>query len=166
MKLYLIRHGQSLANITGINDPNSPLTHDGILQCKRLNKKLESMHITFDKVLVSSLLRAQQSFEYMFHEIKFEQSETLPELREFESYPNQAEPQETEAGFEQRVATFISEIMVPSIRKTKKNQTTTTIAIVSHAFWCQEFVKQILHLPKRSDAQLLRNAEFSVWNLS
>ena len=58
MKLYVVRHGQTLANIekTVSGDKESPLTSEGINQAKKLAEELKD--INFDIVFSSPLLRA------------------------------------------------------------------------------------------------------------
>ena len=61
MRIYVIRHGQSEANLlvahAGWN--NVPLTEKGIAQAKAVGERLKDLH--FDKVIVSDTYRAQQT---------------------------------------------------------------------------------------------------------
>ncbi len=58
MKLYVVRHGQTLANTlqTVSGDKESPLTAEGIRQAKSLGEEFKD--INFDVVFSSPLLRA------------------------------------------------------------------------------------------------------------
>lgn len=61
MKVYVIRHGQSEANLRGAHAgwAQIPLTEKGIAQAKAVGERIR--RLTFDKVIVSDLLRAEQT---------------------------------------------------------------------------------------------------------
>lgn len=63
MRIYVIRHGQSEANLVvahaGWNDV--PLTEKGIAQAKAVGERLKGLH--FDKVIASDTHRAQQTVQ-------------------------------------------------------------------------------------------------------
>ena len=61
MRIYVIRHGQSEANLNRIHGgwAQVPLTEKGLAQAAAAGQRLQGMH--FDKVIVSDLLRAQQT---------------------------------------------------------------------------------------------------------
>ena len=68
-EIYLIRHGQSEANIAlDLDNPNyyydSKLTHIGKKQAQKTEKKLKN--INFDLMLCSPLSRALQTFSFIF----------------------------------------------------------------------------------------------------
>lgn len=67
MKLYLIRHGQSVANRDCVSAgwDEYPLTELGREQARRVGGHLRRMK-PFDKIYVSDLLRARQTFECAF----------------------------------------------------------------------------------------------------
>lgn len=61
MRIYVIRHGESEANLRVAHAgwAQVPLTEKGIAQAKTVSARLCGLH--FDKVIVSDLLRAQQT---------------------------------------------------------------------------------------------------------
>lgn len=61
MRIYVIRHGQSEANLRVAHAgwAQVPLTEKGIAQAKAAGERIRGLH--FDKVIVSDLLRAQQT---------------------------------------------------------------------------------------------------------
>ena len=63
MRIYVIRHGQSEANLKTAHAGWSqvPLTEKGIAQAQAVQPRLRELH--FDKVIVSDLLRARQTAE-------------------------------------------------------------------------------------------------------
>lgn len=65
MKIYFIRHGETVWNTLKIfqGSSNSPLTEKGILQAKKLGKRLEN--IEFNKFYSSPLGRAIQTSKYI-----------------------------------------------------------------------------------------------------
>lgn len=79
MKLYLIRHGQSEANLKKIHGGwlDAPLTERGRAEAKSAGKLLKD--VAFDKVYTSDLIRAIQTAEIALPEYKKMQ---LPQLRE------------------------------------------------------------------------------------
>ena len=67
MKLYLIRHGQSVANRDHLAAGwgEFPLTEAGVMQAKKLGERLREQP-PFDKIYVSDLVRTRQTFEHVF----------------------------------------------------------------------------------------------------
>jgi len=65
MRLWLIRHGQTQANVAGLYSGHSPtpLTAKGIAQAQTLRELLQN--VPFDYVLCSELERAQQTADYV-----------------------------------------------------------------------------------------------------
>lgn len=63
MRIYVIRHGQSEANLKMAHAgwAQVPLTEKGIAQAQAVRPRLEELH--FDKVIVSDLRRARQTAE-------------------------------------------------------------------------------------------------------
>ena len=62
MKLYMIRHGQSVANLEHLFSlPEVSLTEEGKRDAERAGRMLQGL--TFDRVLVSPYLRARQTQE-------------------------------------------------------------------------------------------------------
>ena len=62
--LYIVRHGQSQANATGIlqgSQIDTPLTEKGRQQASLVRQQLQSRKIFFDLVVASPLLRAAQT---------------------------------------------------------------------------------------------------------
>ena len=76
MRIYAIRHGQSEANLHRMHGgwAQVPLTEKGIAQAIAAGQRLQGMH--FDKVMVSDLLRAQQTAEHVLPGFEY-----LPDLR-------------------------------------------------------------------------------------
>ena len=63
MKLYLVRHGQSEANLRDMmSTPQVLLTEQGIADAVRVGKMLRK--VNFDRVFVSPYLRAIQTQQY------------------------------------------------------------------------------------------------------
>lgn len=63
MKLYMIRHGESYANREGLFSlPTVSLTENGIRDAESVGRMIRGM--TFDRVLVSPYLRAQETQRY------------------------------------------------------------------------------------------------------
>ncbi len=61
MKVYLIRHGESLSNASNtVASPKTPLTEDGIIQVKLLRDTLFK-NITFTAIYTSPLERTKQT---------------------------------------------------------------------------------------------------------
>lgn len=79
MKLYIARHGQSLANQQAWYSGWSqvPLTEQGITDAKRAGKYLKGL--SFDRIYSSDLIRAVQTAQ---HALPGCQPIQLPELRE------------------------------------------------------------------------------------
>lgn len=77
--LYIVRHGESRANVTGMWGANEPLTDKGKAQAKALYEKMKGVH--FDAVYSSDLIRAQQTVELIALEKKL-QIKTTEALRE------------------------------------------------------------------------------------
>lgn len=93
IKLYLIRHGESVQNtkpdLMG-QEPHEPLSDLGQLQAEKLGKYFESKRIVFDEVYCSHYTRATQThlFAMTEHESqkKFNNSvEYVPALREYDA---------------------------------------------------------------------------------
>lgn len=61
MKIYLIRHGESLANIDSLfcGATDSPLSEKGILQAERVREKLKD--VVFERAVTSDLSRAHDT---------------------------------------------------------------------------------------------------------
>ena len=68
--IYLVRHGESEANITGIVGGDTPLTQKGKKQALRLGEKLTD--VNFSAVFSSNLKRAKQTAEYIVQGRQFE----------------------------------------------------------------------------------------------
>lgn len=88
MKLYLIRHGQTLLNQSNVHQySTTPLSEKGLLQAEVLARRLEHAHI--DRIYSSPMLRAQQTAQVIS---KYSKKEliTLDELREVKR-PSQIE---------------------------------------------------------------------------
>ncbi len=73
MKIYLVRHGQSEANVQRIiaGHGSYPLTELGRNQAKSLGKRFLKMKIKFDAVYASDIVRAAETAELICNEIGF-----------------------------------------------------------------------------------------------
>ncbi len=80
MKLYMIRHGQSEANIAGVygGQCQIPLTAQGEEEARRAGKLLEGLN--FDKVYTSDLIRAIRTQELAYPADEVERLELLREM--------------------------------------------------------------------------------------
>lgn len=65
MKLFLVRHGETEANRSGVYSgiSDTPLNNNGILQAQALAKALAGIH--FDGVITSKLIRTCQTASYI-----------------------------------------------------------------------------------------------------
>lgn len=60
MNVYIVRHGQSEGNASGVHQPpNSPLSGLGIIQADKIASRFENMQV--DVIIASPLLRAKQT---------------------------------------------------------------------------------------------------------
>ena len=80
MKIYLIRHGQSVTNRDKLHAGwmQVPLSDEGVLQAKQVGAFLKSLK--FDKIYSSDLLRAKQTLEYALGVCEYEESAAIREL--------------------------------------------------------------------------------------
>ena len=66
MKVFLVRHGTSIAHETGKRQsPDSPLSGKGREQTRALGRRIKKWGVSFDKVITSNLTRASQTAEIM-----------------------------------------------------------------------------------------------------
>jgi probable phosphoglycerate mutase len=85
MQLYVIRHGQTYANVLDLCDSNvkenSKLTGLGLRQAENAAKKLKN--IDFDAIFVSELFRTHQTARIInkFHKKRFIQDKRLDDLK-------------------------------------------------------------------------------------
>lgn len=81
MKLYLIRHGESVANINDLyHFPDTPLSKEGEKQSKTIAQRISKIHIDF--IYSSDFLRARQT-AMVISEKTEKRIEFTPLLREF-----------------------------------------------------------------------------------
>jgi broad specificity phosphatase PhoE len=78
-KIYLVRHGQSEANVADLYGLDTPLTQKGQKQIAELSEKLRNIH--FDAIFSSTMLRAKQSAQIIALDHKLA-VETIHALRE------------------------------------------------------------------------------------
>jgi broad specificity phosphatase PhoE len=84
MELYVVRHGQTYANLLGLCDSNikenAKLTGLGIKQAEAAAIKLKK--IKFDKMFVSELFRTHQTGDIInkFHKLKYVQDSRLDDI--------------------------------------------------------------------------------------
>ncbi len=61
MKLYLVRHTESVSNKNGVNsDANSPLTENGVIQARHLGQRLVAQE-NFKMIYFSPFVRSKQT---------------------------------------------------------------------------------------------------------
>ena len=73
MRIYIIRHGQSVDNATGtISGPNAPLSDLGRVQAKSIGQKLLEIGIGFDVVYSSTFQRASETARIICNELGIE----------------------------------------------------------------------------------------------
>ncbi len=73
MKIFIIRHGQSVDNATGtISGPNVPLSDLGREQAKSIGQKLLDMGTEFDAVYSSTFQRASETARIICNELGIE----------------------------------------------------------------------------------------------
>jgi broad specificity phosphatase PhoE len=68
--IYIVRHGQSEANVAKLHGLNTKLSPKGQEQAKELSKKLQNIH--FDAIFSSPLVRAKETVEFIAKEQKLE----------------------------------------------------------------------------------------------
>lgn len=68
--IYIVRHGESEANVAKLYGLNTRLTPNGRAQAKMLSKKFKNIH--FDAVFSSPLLRAKETVSLITEERKLE----------------------------------------------------------------------------------------------
>lgn len=110
--LYIIRHGQTDLNKQGIvqgRGINSPLNEHGILQAQAFYKSYK--HISFDRVITSTLLRTHQTVEGFIKDgIPWTQHEGLDEIS-WGVYEGKLQDDEISNGFDKLVASWTSGIL-------------------------------------------------------
>lgn len=147
MKLYVIRHGETLSNLTGIVSGRSDegLTKNGIKQAQELNQKLEK--ITFDAVYVSPMKRTIETANIIVPEYQYIIDERISE-RDLGSLKNRtidelwklplwnsltekrtAEGAETFASGLERVEDFLI-----SLRERFSDKKDAKILLITHSF--------------------------------
>ena len=84
MRFYLVRHGQSEANVLNLiaGHSNHPLTDSGKQQAKTLGKELLEKEIKFDRVYSSDIRRAAETARIICDEIVIEDIVYDKRLRE------------------------------------------------------------------------------------
>ena len=68
MKLYLIRHGIAVEPTEHLPDADRPLTVRGQEKIKAIAGQLRALHLKFDRLLASPLLRAQETASLLQHQ--------------------------------------------------------------------------------------------------
>lgn len=128
MKVYLLRHGESVHNARGYSGKDCPLTDKGIKQANSING-------SFDIVICSSLKRAKQTLENSKLEYKYLYiSELCREIKKDISDVKHDEPdnfkRETHIELVKRVTQFKN--ILKTFPKDKK------ILVVSHCIFLEE----------------------------
>lgn len=147
MKLYVIRHGETLSNLSGVVSGRSDegLTENGIKQAQELNTKLEK--ISFDAVYVSPMKRTIETaniivpeYQYVIDERIAERdlgsinNRTIDELWELPLWNSltekrTAEGAETFASGLERVEDFLA-----SLKKQFSDKKDAKILLITHSF--------------------------------
>lgn len=70
--IYLVRHGEYLDNTD--NDANHHLTPTGKKQATVTGQRLKELGIKFDRVVASTMTRAQETMECIIKEVEFDKS--------------------------------------------------------------------------------------------
>lgn len=164
MKLYVVRHGETLANIqkTVSGDKETPLTTKGIRQAKELGELFST--ISFDVVFSSPLLRAIDTARFItkktvhIDERLIERNYGINEGKlmkdtnpdELWDYNLNADKDEVEPVKEvlKRVSSFLEEI--------KTNYPDKTILVVTHSGIARAIYYNINKIPKDGN---LKNVE-------
>ena len=83
-RLFLIRHGQDTDNAHGILNGrrDEPLTDIGVAQAYEVAAKIKTVGITFDKVYISPLQKAQHTAKIVASYLNITDTEMAPELIE------------------------------------------------------------------------------------
>jgi broad specificity phosphatase PhoE len=68
--IYIVRHGQSEANVSKLHGLNTKLSPKGQEQAKKLSKKFQDIH--FDAIFSSPLVRAKETVRFIAEEQKLE----------------------------------------------------------------------------------------------
>ena len=166
MKLYVVRHGETLANIqnTVSGDKESPLTMKGIAQAKALG--LEFNDTNFDIVFSSPLLRAIDTARYItrktvhiderliernygLNEGKLIKNTNPEELWDYNLNTSKYENEPVQ-DLLKRVGSFLKEL--------KANYQDKTVLVVTHSGIARAIHYNIEKLPKDGN---LRNMELS-----
>ena len=88
MRVYLVRHGQSIAHDTGKRQsPDSPLSEKRIAQALSLARKVKKWDVSFDRVFSSDLARAKQTAEIIAKGLNCP-VEVFVGIHEKEQHPN------------------------------------------------------------------------------
>ena len=130
MKIYVLRHGESIHNVKGYSGKDCPLTERGIKQANTVNG-------SFDIVICSSLKRARQTLENTKIEYAFLYiSELCRELKKDIADVKEDEPddfkRETQSELSKRVALFKN--ILKTFPKDKK------ILVVSHCTFLAKLI--------------------------
>lgn len=181
MKLYVIRHGQSQADILHVHEGRAdfPLTELGRQQVQAMANQLASI-AKIDHIYTSTLKRARESALIVAGETGVALTE-MPELMEFnngllagltyedakqrypmpESRPAHAEDygMESMIAFRSRVEVALSKI----ISQTKEEE---SVAIVCHGGTIQMLFRAFLNLPFDSSVYLMNgDASLHLWEI-
>jgi len=172
MKLYLIRHGESEANVKkchcGWAQVN--LTAKGVEEAKGIRPLLQG--IAFDRIETSDLIRAKQTAEIAMPDCKYTENPLLREinvgslagrlvssLTEDEKRKKQAEGfapfgGETHDRFKERIRAYI---------KAVEKSGAQCIAAFSHGGCLTAMLDEVLTFPVPRDAFLCRNCTVAVF---
>jgi broad specificity phosphatase PhoE len=140
MKLYLVRHGQSLSNAElEIKDRNH-LSDMGRRQAKYLAKRLKK--IKFDEFYCSDLDRSKQTSEIVSKSIKLK-PKIVPELNEYETLNIKSDEKEwpkEESLRKNKLLKFVDKI-------TKNPEDEKNILIIAHGITNRIILSYLLDLP-------------------
>lgn len=161
MKVYIVRHGQSVNNRDGLwtGWMDIPLTEKGVTDAQKAGKLLSGVEL--DKVYSSDLIRARQTLEAALPGCEYE---TSPMLREVDAGDIAGKPiipftaEETRLMNEKGYAAFGGETneeftdRVRGFMKKLEECDFENVAIFSHAGWLRSFLDLVIgvSLPRES----------------
>ncbi len=174
MKVYVIRHGESEANVDNLWSGwwDTHLTEKGIVDAKKTGEFLKG--VSFDKVYSSDLKRAVETMKNAINPKEYETSKLLREInlgslsgtpyadttaedtkyvREigFDKFGG-----ETRAEFRERAKKFIKEKL--------ETETHKNVAVFCHAGWIREMLGFVLDTQVKSNQICCNNCTVSVYD--
>lgn len=168
MRLFLIRHGESVDNVAGLyaGSRDSPLTNHGVLQTRRLGSHLASRQDigTITHIFASNLQRAFRTAEAIAEAVKSKADaeviaadltvQRLPELREKDFGSDEGKrfgtrdksalslsDSETPEHMKIRINRFVDSYLLPLL--TAKSSENETVVVVAHGIILNVLLKTL-----------------------